>query len=62
MTPAAKPPAGRAGPLCPKGTFNGPAAEASPFGFAPCALELGHTGDCESSEALLADGGGTGTS
>jgi hypothetical protein len=34
--------------LCGRGTFNGAAAEVSPFGFAPCVLEKGHRDECDS--------------
>lgn len=37
--------------LCGKGTFNGPAAEASQYAFAPCILPAGHPNvgsDCDS--------------
>lgn len=41
---------------CGKGTFNGPAAEASPYGFAPCILEYDHPNvgaGCDSGPAPL---------
>lgn len=35
-------------PVCRRGTYNGAAAEASPYEFAPCIREQGHTGPCDS--------------
>jgi hypothetical protein len=34
--------------LCQRGTERGEAARESRFGFAPCSLERGHSGDCDS--------------
>lgn len=35
-------------PMCGKGTFNGAAAEASKYGFAPCVLSREHAPPCDS--------------
>jgi hypothetical protein len=37
---------------CRHGTFNGKAAEASKYTFAPCILPKGHTGDCDAGDEL----------
>lgn len=34
-------------PVCGKGTALGPAAEASPYGFAACTLPVDHRPPCE---------------
>lgn len=39
---------GRMNDLCNKGTFNGPAAAAAKYQFAPCVKPLGHSGPCDS--------------
>lgn len=38
---------------CGKGTFNGPAAEAAPFGFAACTEPKDHRPPCDSGPVLL---------
>lgn len=40
-------------PVCGKGTHNGPAAEASKFGFASCTLHAEHLPPCDSGPAPL---------
>lgn len=37
--------------VCGKGTLNGAAAQASKYGFAPCAREPGHSPPCDSGPA-----------
>jgi hypothetical protein len=37
-------------PVCGKGTFNGKAAEASKYEFAPCILAVGHGGPCDAGD------------
>jgi hypothetical protein len=36
---------------CGKGTFNGAAAQASKYEFAPCVKPVGHSGPCDSGPA-----------
>jgi hypothetical protein len=42
-------------PTCGRGTFNGAAAEASKYGFAPCTLAKGHSPPCDSGPAEVFD-------
>lgn len=36
--------------ICGKGTFNGAAARASKYEFAPCIRHVGHSGPCDSGD------------
>lgn len=39
--------------VCGKGTYNGAAAQAARYEFAPCILEPGHPKECDSGPAPL---------